>query len=596
MAGLLRAVGASPLRTNRPQFLARPRLHGFYTYCWGIISSTKNSLKAVAQVASLLALVFSGLAACGTSESNEVIVSTDATAAPTQVPTAAPAVGAPATPEQETPPPAPPLESGLAWAEVDLNEVFDLDHDESLRLESVGDGRVLALIVSPDVMSHVLVTENGLDWAALSIPSGFSPWSVDISGDRWIIQGLDTREDAPGPSILFSDDRGSNWTDLAVDLGSFDGTAWIANAIVAGPLIVVMVQSDTWRSETNDAFDDDMGYEPSEERVHLFLSNGGPAEFVAEFPGWASGGHGASDGFHLLLYGPDGDQLLYSPDGRQWSSTIVDVEITDSARNEVWTADQTDGKFKVERFEGVFGSDQVLTLPDGIGWMPDLAVGPAGVAAVGGPESPYDEPEEGFTLPDISFEKDGYELRYNQPEGGITLWDLEVDSAVYVFDAETLQNEEPPDVVQEVEDDDGSIRVVFHDPKTGAELVAFSGEELAEAVMEAALEEEETVVYHRYQPEEFLVGWSQDGTDWAWQTLQEAFGLPENTQDDSSFTEVQVAVGHDYVIAKVQTFVFPEADLGDDIEVGVGDAQPSGLLTAPDSFASPPRWFIARVG
>ena len=552
--------------------------------------------RPVALAAAAVAVVMGAVAACSPSDTSEVVVSSEQTPAPTPEPTAAPIVGTPVAPEKDPAPQDTFQDSGLEWIEVDLSGVFDLDVDESLELESVGDGRVLAVSASPDVVSSVLVTDNGVEWSALPIPTGFNPSGIDISGDRWVIQGWDTREDAPHTRILFSDDRGSNWTELAVDLGPFDGTAWIANAIVMGRLIVAVVQSDTWQPDIDEVLDDDMAYEPSEVRVHLFLSDGGPAELVAEFPGWASGGYGASDGFHLLISDSGNNYLLDSPDGRQWSRTIVDVHVTDSARDALWTADPTDGRFKVERFEGVFGTDQVLTLPEGIGWMPDLAVGPAGVAAVGGPVSPYDEPEEVFFLPDISFEKDGYELRYNQPEGGITLWDLEEDSAVYVFDAETLQREEPPEVVQEVEGDDGSILVVFHDPETGAELVAFSGEELADAVMEAALEEEESAAYHRYEPEEFLVGWSLEGTEWAWQTLQEAFGLDESAQDDNSFTEVQVAVGHDFVLAEVQTFVFPEADLYEDAEIGVGDAQPSGLLTAPDISASPPRWFIARVG
>lgn len=562
-------------------------------------ASTRYALGTAVGVASLIAILTIGITACSSSDPNEVIVSSDLTPVPTQAPTAAPAVATPIAPPQESAPLDTPLESELVWTEVDLSEVFDLDQDWFPRLESVGNGRVLALSASPDAVNKVLVTDNGVDWSELPIPTGFSPWSVDISGDRWVVQGWDTREDAPDTRALFSDDQGSNWDELVVDLGPFEGTAWIVDAFVVERLIVVAVQSDTWQPHMDDVLDEDMAYEPSDVRVHLFLSDGGPAGLVAEFPGWVSGGHGASDGFHLLISDSGEDYVLHSPDGRQWNSSMVDVDVTDSARNEIWTADQTDGKFKVEHFEGVYGTDLVLTLPDGIGWMPDLAVGPAGVAAVGGPEWPFGEPEENFTLPDISFEEDGYELRYNQPEGGITLWHLEDDSAVYVFDAETLRQEEPPELVREVEVDDGSTLVVFHDPETGAELVAFSGEELADAVMEAALKQEESATYGDYNPNELLVGWSPHGTEWKWQTIQEAFGLSEGTQDDNSITEVEVAVGHDFVIAKVQTFVFQETDFGEDAQIGVGDGQavstPSQYLTS-STTPSPPRWFIARVG
>ena len=258
----------------------------------------------------------------------------------------------------------------------------------------------------------------------------------------------------------------------------------------------------------------------------------------------------------------------------------------------IWTADEGYTEYRIERYEGVYGPGQVLTLPEGIGWVPGLAVGPAGVAMVGGPASPFDDSAGDFTMPDIVIEKDGYELRYNQPEGGITLWDLENDSAVHVFDSETIQsqNEMPPEGVREVQDEDGYEMVVFLDPETGAELVTFSGEELAAAIME-----EEQAAYSNYNPNEYTVGWSVDGTDWQWQTLQEAFGLPERSEESNSFTEVQVAVGQDFVLAQVQTFEFPEADFYDDVEIGGGEASPAQILLPSPLQPPHPPLFIARV-
>ncbi|MYH71424.1 MAG: hypothetical protein F4153_02410, partial [Acidimicrobiia bacterium] len=115
-----------------------------------------------------------------------------------------------------------------------------------------------------------------------------------------------------------------------------------------------------------------------------------------------------------------------------------------------------------------------LTRPDGIGRVVDLAVGPAGVAAVGIQEPPYTASEAEFALPDVRIEKDGYELRYNEPEGGITLWDLTGDDAVYVFDAETLQSEGQPEGTREVENEKGLLVVEFLDPESGDVLVALS--------------------------------------------------------------------------------------------------------------------------
>ena len=468
----------------------------------------------------------------------------------------------------------------------------------------MGDGRVLALCFSDRGMDSILVTENSRDWNPISVPAGFLPWSVDITGDRWLIQGWDSGTEDGRTQILFSDDQGAIWTEVVVDIGPVDGTAWVANAIVAGKLIVVVVQSDTWQPGIDPDTYDEVGYEPSVEHAYLFLSDGGPAELVAKFRGWGLAGYGASDGFRMIIGGSNGEQLLYSPDGREWSQTPIDVEVTDSARDENWTADQAGGKFRNERFEGVYGPDQVLTLPDGIGWVVDLAVGPAGVAAVGGPEAPYDysvdEPDEEITLPDIVVEKDGYELRYNQPEGGITLWDLNKGTAVYVFDAEAVQSEAPPEGVREIEGTRGfttvedSFTVVFDDPDTGAELVTFTHEEISAAFME-----EDLAIQNAYDPYDFLVGWSRDGTDWAWQTLQEAFGLPMRSEGDDSITEVELAVGHNFVIAKVQTYEFPPSLFEEDAEIAFSDGQTvsdSSPLAAMDGLFHPPRWFIARVG
>lgn len=549
-------------------------------------------LRAAVLFASAIAL-----AACSSSGSTDVVVSSEL---PDRVQTPTPQIGppeeVPQTPEPVANPAVPTTEApdaiGLVWTEVDLADALGADETSTIQLESVGDGRVLAMSYIDRGMNSVLVTEDGREWTPISVPAGFLPWSVDITGGRWLIQGRDSTLEAPPTQILYSDDEGASWTEMVVDLGPSDGTAWIAEAIVAGELIVVVVQSDTWQPDIDQAIDDDMAYEPSEQRVHLFLSDGGSPGLVAEFTGWASGGHGASDGLHLIMSDSGENYLLYSPDGRQWTRTTVDVEVTDSARNEIWTDDEGYTEYRIERFEGVYGWGQVLTLPEGIGWVPGLAVGPAGVAMVGGPASPHDGPDGDFILPDIVIEKDGYELRYNQPVSGITLWDVENDSAVYVFDAETLQREGEFVGVTEVEDAFGSS-VIFHDPETGAELVTFSDEELAAAILE-----EESAAYGDYDPNRFLIGWSLDGTEWEWQTLQEAFDLPERSEDANSFTEVQVAVGQDFVLAQVQTYEFPDGRFDSDTNIGVGDSQTdstSAYLTAPAS-ASPPRWFIARVG
>ncbi len=442
-----------------------------------------------ALLAAAIALALGTATACSPSGGTEVTVSSEI-ADPVQTPTPVVATpeGASLTPEPAAKPTVTPTESlgapGLVWTEVDLADALGADEHSTISLESVGDGRVLAMSFVDRGVDKILVTESSTEWTPIPFPAGFFPWTVDIIGNRWLIRGWDTTIEAPSTQILFSDDQATTWTELVVDLGLVDGTSWIADAIVAEDRIVVVVLSDSEPPVIEEGADDDVDYGPSVSSVHVFLSDGGPAEWVAEYPGWFTTGYGASDGFHLTISGPDGLLVMESPDGRHWTSTSLDVENADVAQNELWTTDETGGEFRVERFEGVYGSDRVLTLHEGVSWMVDLAVGPAGVAGVGASE--------------------------------------------------------------------------------------------AESAEQSA-----------YDPIEFIVGWSADGTDWAWQTLQEAFGLPEISEDDNSFTEVQVAVGQSFVLAQVQTFEFPED------EGGVGDGQADS--TSASISPSPIRWFIARL-
>ena len=541
-----------------------------------------------------MAIAVIGLAGCSSSGSNEVIVSTespDSVESPT--PEAATPEGVAQPPEPTAAPAITPTESpdasGLVWTEVDLADALGADENSTISLESVGDGRVLALSFSDRGIAEILVTEDSTEWSPIPVPDGFLPWSVDIAGERWLIHGWDTTVEAPGAQILFSDDQGVSWTGVDVDLDSLEGTARIADAIVAGEIIVVVVLNDSVPPDVEALSEDDMGNEPSMSSVHIFMSDGGPADWITEYPGWFTIGYGASDGFHLIMSGPDGISMVESPDGRQWTSTVVDYEVLDSGPDTIWTTDQTGQEFIVERFDGVYGPGQVLTKPEGISWIVDLSVGPAGVAAVGGPEAPNAYSNDDSGLPDVSIEKDGFELRYNQPEGGITLWDLEEDSAVYVFDAEAVYSESPPEGVREVQEDDGTQLVVFEDPETGSDLVTFTFLELAAATDDAY------EIDSAFDSRTFSVGWSPDGTDWEWQTLQEAFGLPERIPGDNSVTEVQVAVGQSFVLAKVQTFEFPDAEIDENVEVGAADGQSGFASYSLAAISSPMRWFIARV-
>ena len=134
-------------------------------------------------------------------------------------------------------------------------------------LQSVGDGRVLARAWpfagardyggGPDQeTAQVFVTSNGIDWTEVPMPDGVTPDQVDLSGERWLVAGLDR-----GPGLLnfgptssrvfFSDDEGTTWTELAISHPAVPepSSRWLVQhslvmaALVSGTRIVLGIIS-----------------------------------------------------------------------------------------------------------------------------------------------------------------------------------------------------------------------------------------------------------------------------------------------------------------------------------------------------------------
>ena len=82
------------------------------------------------------------------------------------------------------------------------------------------------------------------------------------------------------------------------------------------------------------------------------------------------------------------------------------------------------------------------------------------------------------------------------------------------------------------------------------------------------------------------VGWSADGTGWGWQTMADAFGIDESEGEPWA----QLAVGRDFVIARVETVVVPTPE-----ELALWDESEAAYEESPALEAPPLRWFIARV-
>ncbi len=600
-------------------------------------AKARNTRRAVVGVAASLAMVAGGIAAWNALDGDqptEVIVVDEPATTPDPASTVAPIDGPSDTlPEASADrgelgtPEGLPTGPMLEWTEFDPASVFGADLSYVDSLESVGDGRVLVQAGNSDA-HQVLVSSNGSDWTVVPMPPEFQAEHIDITGDRWLVTEFPTT--MMGESIsqaFFSDDQGITWADLDVPLDPEDGyqTASVAAALVSGENMVVAVISRTipdvasvivarglvpdkesirgWtsvegdivsftrdESSTPESFEltdeeEDFLYGGIQRHIRIYFSDGGPAELAAEYPGWNAAGYGADDGFRLWLTDSDGEWLLTSPDGRQWRrSPLLDGDgspvgssytYSGSHQQTLWTASQTGSGYRVERSEGVYTPALVAKFPAGILWVRQMAVGPAGIAAVG---------EAGSlpnldSIPQMRLAKDGYELRYYEPVGGFTLWDLTAGAAAYVFDPAIHSSEIPPPGFRLVEGSEaGPDLLVFDDPDTGAELVTFTQEEL-ESLLAGAYSAPTGGT-----PEQ-RVGWSDDGDEWGWQPISAAFGLSGLTEEQKEFTEVDLAVGGDFVIARVRTYEVESSDV-------VGDEEGGPALQATPHT---PRWFVATV-
>lgn len=605
---------------------------------------TRQAVVGIAASLALVAGGIAAWNALENDQPTEVIVVDDPTVAPVPAPTAQP-TAVPTAPSVEEPrqtvqeeAPGPPQTSAevtyepitpesvstgpaLAWTQFDAATVFGADAADAEHVVSVGDGRVL---VRGDG-NQVLITDNGTDWTVISMPPDFAPERFDIAGGRWLVTGWDASTIDNDIRAVFSDDQGATWTELALDLGSATQTTSVADALVSGNNMVIATESRIhtdiasvivdrglvpdkeaikgWMSVEGDtvSFTRDESSSPesfeltAEEEdslfggdrnfVRLFHSDGRDVELVAEYPAQDVAGYGADDGFHLLMLGTQEHMLLTSPDGRQWSEALLTTgdgvpvgrfhPYYGTTEATVWISGQSSSEYRVEPFDGVYTPALVADLPNGIARVDRLSVGPAGIAMVA---------EQG-NVPDTEITsafqvtKDGYELRIDEPNGGFTLWDLAEDTAVYVLNAENGQNNMFPEGFRVVEDGEGAVELlIFEDPETGEHLVSFTSEELEPWASDESLLAEPDTTPQRL---EAWMGWSADGTTWDWKTLSEAFGLTGLTDLEKGFTNVELAVGADFVIARVQPNSADPSDTpGDD----------SIMLSGRT-----PLWFIATV-
>lgn len=444
-------------------------------------------------------------------------------------------------------------DAGSSWDEVTI-QIEPLE----LPTHTTAQTAVSTVLTSGNRIVAAVATYLELDIETLIAERGLLPAGADIAG--WAPDGTDVIIWLREPLLEDLSDGDSHFRSPAARPESEMRLSYDELGLSADQLAIL----DRWSSGT--------------ESFRLIGGEGTELTESAEFEGWSASGTGTDDGFVLLVESQGSARMLTSTDGKNWN--VQELGFVESGGWIVASAFESDGtawtitsdgfEHHLTRWRGSGVDVETIRLGNFEGFD-EFNVGPAGLATSAWPASDMGAGGS-FVIPSVHIEKDGFELRYNEPEGGLTLWDVTADEAVYVFDSEDMRSDEPPAGVRAQADNFEEL--TFIDPDTGDDLVTFTYEELDEVVGSRTVDSEVP---------EMWIGWSADGTDWGWQTVNDAFGLGD------ADAQAIVAVGEDVVIAAVHVFEPLETDDLRRRDSAGGDA------FVASSVSGAPRWFIARV-
>ena len=510
----------------------------------------------------------------------------------------------------------------LTWTEVSLDASPGIS--DIYGLVSVGDGRITARAWG-ETGDRIVVTDDGTTWATVSTPAGIAPGLIDIAGSRWVVAGVDASGPERTDRVYYSDDEGTTWTDLVLEIAPDPGPrpsycvehSRVRSVMASGTRIVVVVYSyidldlpglliergyapdresilnlhhtdralilrlgDGSGTERLEIAYEELGLAPGQpapcagldgrhgQRVHILTSDGAGSEPVGRYTGDNTSAISTADGFFITLRTGEGELLLTSPDGRAWTEHAISeqgyVPVTRGPEGAAWRSARSYDSFRIERLD-VGSAPGIVVEFEGVRPGPILATGPGGVVTTA--EQIPDARNE------IRIAKDGYELRLDQASGDMALWNLAADVAVHRFAApEVMFRATTPGGIRSVTEDDGSLTLVFEDPDTGDDLVAFTSADLERGAAQQFPDGPGA-----FEPPPTWIAWSADGNAWGWQNVVDAFGI------DTGGTyppPIELAVGDDFVLAQVAVL--------DEPGNSAGPVDPNRQRPAP-------RWFIARV-
>ena len=510
----------------------------------------------------------------------------------------------------------------LTWTEVSLDASPGIS--DIYGLVSVGDGRIAARAWG-EAGDRIVATDDGTTWATVPTPAGIAPGLIDIAGVRWVVAGVDASGPERTDRVYYSDDEGATWTELTIDVGSDAGPlpshcvrhARVTAVLASGDRIVAAVETYAdldlrellvasgrapdrdsilqWRytesalvvylgtetdAESIEVPFDELGLAPGqpapcagpdgrhEQHVHILTSDGAGTEPAGRYTGANTSAISTAEGFFITLRTGEGEFLLTSLDGRAWTEHAISeqgyVPVTRGPDGAAWRSARSYDSFRIERLDNDGGPGTVVEF-EGVRPGPILTAGPGGVVTTA--EQIPDARNE------IRIAKDGYELRLDQASGDMALWDLAADVAVHRFAApEVMFRATTPRGIRSVTEDDGSLTLVFEDPDTGDDLVAFTSADLERGAAQQFPDGPGA-----FEPPQTWIGWSADGNAWGWQNVVDAFGIDTGRAYPPP---IELAVGDDFVLAQVAVL--------DEPGNSAGPVDPNRQRPAP-------RWFIARV-
>ena len=510
----------------------------------------------------------------------------------------------------------------LTWTEVSLDASPGIS--DIYGLVSVGDGRITARAWG-ETGDRIVVTDDGTTWATVSTPAGIAPGLIDIAGSRWVVAGVDASGPERTDRVYYSDDEGTTWTDLVLEIAPDQGPrpsycvehSRVRSVMASGTRIVVVVYSyieldlpglliergyapdresilnlhhtdralilrlgDGSGTERLEIAHEELGLAPGQpapcagpdgrhgQRVHILTSDGAGTEPVGRYTGDNTSAISTADGFFITLRTGEGELLLTSPDGRAWTEHAISeqgyVPVTRGPGGAAWRSARSYDSFRIERLDVGSGPGIVVEF-EGVRPGPILTTGPGGVVTTA--EQIPDARNE------IRIAKDGYELRLDQASGDMAVWNLTEDVAVHRFAApEVMFRATTPGGIRSVTEDDGSLTLVFEDPDTGDDLVAFTSADLERGAAQQFPDGPGA-----FEPPPTWIGWSADGNAWGWQNVVDAFGMDTGRAYPPP---IELAVGDDFVLAQVAVLDEPGNSAGS---------------VDPNRQRPTPRWFIARV-